>query len=626
MSASREYRVIVLILLFAISIVMIWRPWAKVDPAVEETFGWPSHYVRGLTFGVDFVGGSRIMLKLESSHVTVELPAENTVGAYDAMLDALVEKLCLPSRPVPVDPETDRMIDYYDQPTRVVTIEIGLSVKEMENLVRSIIGDCGGEVKYIESAVCIDTREEIIDSLKNRVDPLDVLKVRFKPMGADFLLFEVRLEPERAKALLGHQGRLEVFIENKLVLFGDDITHVDPISIHSDPATERRSWCVPFGLSSQGVKDWIDATSPPENFVGCPTGIYLDRLLGAISGEPLEAILFLSEQLRKTAGLDYCADENLLYLQPRLPLLIKAVEVGENFSLEFLEKLGTGTRIILLDSEGEFENVVPELENKNFKYSLERAPRPPEDWLDLRWVKEDIGLKSAPIISEGVAGKLERPEMVITTGGIGEAQKKEAETLRDILSRRLPVRISYESETFVDPRFGSGFLREAILTALVALAGVWTLIYFRYKHPQISLALIGTMLCEFVITVGIAAILGLTLELPELGGLIVVIGTGVDHQIIITDELLRGGLPRAERVSLRGRAGRAFMVIFAAAATTMAAMTMLGTLGFGVMRGFAIITIVGTLMSLLVTRPVYARMASAILAKPQPEVRRGKEH
>jgi preprotein translocase subunit SecD len=89
-----------------------------------------------------------------------------------------------------------------------------------------------------------------------------------------------------------------------------------------------------------------------------------------------------------------------------------------------------------------------------------------------------------------------------------------------------------------------------------------------------------------------------------------VIGTGVDQQVIITDELMRG---ERVRKALGGRMKRAFSVIFVSVATTMAAMAALAILGFGVFRGFAIITIAGLLAAVLVTRPAYARIASAIL-------------
>ena len=189
-----------------------------------------------------------------------------------------------------------------------------------------------------------------------------------------------------------------------------------------------------------------------------------------------------------------------------------------------------------------------------------------------------------------------------------------------MLSQRLPVGISFESEEWIEPRLGAEFMDEAVRAIFVALVGVGVLIYLRYKHLKISASIMGTMLSELVVTLGIASALGWSIGLPEIGGLIVVVGTGVDHQIIITDEVLRGALPHAQRVSLKGRIGRAFSIIFTAAATTIAAMLLLATVGFGAMRGFALITIVGIIIAVLLTRPAYARVLRFMMAKERPEI------
>jgi preprotein translocase subunit SecD len=55
----------------------------------------------------------------------------------------------------------------------------------------------------------------------------------------------------------------------------------------------------------------------------------------------------------------------------------------------------------------------------------------------------------------------------------------------------------------------------------------------------------------------------------------------------------------------QSRFRKAFWVIGAAAATTIVAMSPLMVLSLGDLSGFAIITIVGVLLGVLVTRPAY---------------------
>jgi len=117
--------------------------------------------------------------------------------------------------------------------------------------------------------------------------------------------------------------------------------------------------------------------------------------------------------------------------------------------------------------------------------------------------------------------------------------------------------------------------------------------------------MLATSFSEIIVILGFAAIIGWQLDLPSITGIIAVIGTGVDHLIIITDEVLAGGtLPPAQLY--RTRLAKAFSIIFAAAATVLVAMSPLLFMGFGALKGFAVITIVGVLIGVLIARPAYA--------------------
>ena len=102
-----------------------------------------------------------------------------------------------------------------------------------------------------------------------------------------------------------------------------------------------------------------------------------------------------------------------------------------------------------------------------------------------------------------------------------------------------------------------------------------------------------------------------TINLPAIGGIIAAIGTGVDHQIIIADETISGRKDK-RAYSMKEKIGRAFFIIFGAAATSIGAMIPLMTIGIGFLRGFAITTIVGVLVGILITRPAYARIVEIL--------------
>ncbi|HMK53693.1 MAG TPA: preprotein translocase subunit SecD, partial [Methanobacteriaceae archaeon] len=111
-----------------------------------------------------------------------------------------------------------------------------------------------------------------------------------------------------------------------------------------------------------------------------------------------------------------------------------------------------------------------------------------------------------------------------------------------------------------------------------------------------------------------------------IAGILAAIGTGVDDQIIITDEVLRKSGQKTRRGGFQLRIKSAFFIIFAAAGTLIAAMLPLiyvgfsrGTTGIGILSGFAVTTILGVLIGIFITRPVYAKFIELLLGDKKVE-------
>jgi preprotein translocase subunit SecD len=79
----------------------------------------------------------------------------------------------------------------------------------------------------------------------------------------------------------------------------------------------------------------------------------------------------------------------------------------------------------------------------------------------------------------------------------------------------------------------------------------------------------------------------------------------VDDQIVITDEVMRG---KSADESWVERMKRAFFIIFAAYFTMIVAMLPLWFIGAGVLKGFALTTIVGVTIGVFITRPAFAKI------------------
>jgi preprotein translocase subunit SecD len=254
-------------------------------------------------------------------------------------------------------------------------------------------------------------------------------------------------------------------------------------------------------------------------------------------------------------------------------------------------------------------------------------------------------------ISSDLGGRVVQTPQI--SGSRPEMEDAVAEKLRlqtILRSGALPTGLETVSVSIVSPALGSGFFTSTTNAALLAAIVVVLIIFIRYRRASIALPMIVIGLSEVVIILGIAAINdafiwtiillinfliiatawwkkqdidiyawvgallipligfgGWTIDLPAIAGIIAAIGVGMDHMIIIADETLRK--EGQEKIySIKDRVKRAFFIIFGAAATTMAAMIPLMSIGIGFVRGFAITTIVGVLVGVLVTRPAYARI------------------
>jgi len=574
--------------------------------------------VKGPHWGRDITGGSTIILKLEASQVRLGFDETPTDEEIDTLIDGLGDNL---------NASVLRLMSYDDiQATNEMLLEIGKPVTE--NMVTPLLTRGVHIIGEIEEKVSDYTRDQVRDALIARVDPYGTLGAQFKSLGSNLVLFEVSLGLERAKELLGHQGKLEIFIENDLALRGEHLKDVG--SVRRDP--ETGAYYVPFELTDEGAESFATYS---DNRAGYPGVIYLDR--------PGDAILLFTEQFKSQLSTDGGLDPEIggaEYYENERKFRFRTIGNGDTHwfyaqvdaveiqadsipsqTLQYLEnQLGLKSKVIFLGELDDLsENIVQSedlVSDNEVLFPIENKAKLGGE-LTTEWLRRVTGIKSSPTISEEIAGDVEKIKtgLRITTGG----SESNARDLKIILSQRLQVGISYESETETEPTLGERFLQEAARAGGVAFLAVGALVYLRYRRFKIAVPLMMTMACEVTIILGLAsAIPVITFGLPEIGGLIAVVGTGVDHQIIISDEVLAGVSPSG-RLPIKRRVGRAFSIIFAAAATTIMAMLMLFYFGFPAMRGFAIITIIGVLISILITRPAYARIIGALLVEESRE-------
>ncbi len=255
-------------------------------------------------------------------------------------------------------------------------------------------------------------------------------------------------------------------------------------------------------------------------------------------------------------------------------------------------------------------------------------------------------------IASSLGGKVYTTPQITGSRETKEEALNEKLNLQTILrSGALPVSLETVSVGVISPTLGKGFVMSAIYAAGLAAIAVIIITFLRYRKLRVAIPLVFTGFSEVVIILGIASnndwfiwgpvlilnfllismawwkkyeidptawfgailipLLGMltwTIDLPAIGGIIAAIGVGVDNMIVIADETLGGRKEKKILYTIKDKIKRAFFIIFGSASTTIAAMVPLMAIGIGLVRGFAITTIVGVLVGILITRPAYAKI------------------
>ena len=116
---------------------------------------------------------------------------------------------------------------------------------------------------------------------------------------------------------------------------------------------------------------------------------------------------------------------------------------------------------------------------------------------------------------------------------------------------------------------------------------------------------------EIIIILGIASLINWNLDLASIAGILATIGTGFDDQIVILDESMN----KRTSLSLKERIKKAFAIIMGAYATVFVSLLPLMWAGAGLLKGFAITTIIGISIGVFITRPAFSEIVRRIEEK-----------
>ncbi|MDX1587376.1 MAG: protein translocase subunit SecD [Oleiphilaceae bacterium] len=201
----------------------------------------------------------------------------------------------------------------------------------------------------------------------------------------------------------------------------------------------------------------------------------------------------------------------------------------------------------------------------------------------------DAEVITAPVIRSVIAGSGEIS---------GAFTSKEASELALLLrAGALPAPLHVLEERTVGPDLGSDAIAMGLTTGLLGAAMVIAFMVALYGGWGL-IACVG-LVVNIGLLFGILSLLGATLTLPGIAGIILTIGMAVDANILINErireESRRG---RKAGMALREGFGKAYSTILDSNSTTLIAVSLLFLFGSGPVRGFAVTIGIGLLTSL----------------------------
>jgi preprotein translocase subunit SecD len=213
----------------------------------------------------------------------------------------------------------------------------------------------------------------------------------------------------------------------------------------------------------------------------------------------------------------------------------------------------------------------------------------------------DDTVYSAPVIRERISGGSAQIS--------GSFTSQEATDLAIILrAGSLPAPVKILEDRTVGPSLGHDSINQGMLSVLIgfALVVLAMLAYYRLSGVVANIALV----LNLVFIMALLSLLGATLTLPGIAGIVLTVGMAVDANVFIFERIreeLRIG--KSVHNAIESGYGKAFLTIIDANVTTLIAALVLFQFGTGPVKGFAVTLSIGIMASMFtaifVSRLIY---------------------
>ncbi|MCH7747235.1 MAG: protein translocase subunit SecD [Acidobacteria bacterium] len=200
----------------------------------------------------------------------------------------------------------------------------------------------------------------------------------------------------------------------------------------------------------------------------------------------------------------------------------------------------------------------------------------------------NIGRSLAVIMDDRVESVATIQERISTEGRItGTFSQQEASDLALVLrSGALPASLTYLEERTVGPTLGADSIRAGVIASAAGLIVVALFMLGYYRLSGIN-AVVAVAL-NLLIMLACMAYVGAVLTLPGIAGFILIIGMGVDSNVLIFERIKEElGSARGVRAAVSAGFDRVFLTIIDTHISSLIAAAFLFQFGSGPIKGFA---------------------------------------
>ena len=160
----------------------------------------------------------------------------------------------------------------------------------------------------------------------------------------------------------------------------------------------------------------------------------------------------------------------------------------------------------------------------------------------------------------------------------------------------LAAPMKFVEERTVGPSLGKENIELGMKSILIgfALVVLFMAVYYRVFGIAANISLI----INLVLITGIMSLLGASLTLPGMAGIVLTVGMAVDANVLIFSRIREELKEKDPQAAIRDGFSRAFVTIFDANVTTLIAALILYIIGTGPVKGFAITLSIGIVTSM----------------------------